>query len=172
MLGLPLQYVTTGGSSAVAQVLPLWLNFKTYFQTTIRWVAKTATIGNFVRLGSVGLALVICGLIAQDLMRDVVTIEPISVPKALSDNGYTPEVAGHRLRDALNSYASHSRTDLFPTDLNSNLTNLDLNLADRGELPDFVVPQLGLSLSAIVSSIRSVLHSRRANDIGRNHLSR
>jgi tetratricopeptide (TPR) repeat protein len=69
-------------------------------------------------------------------------------------------VAGHRLRDALNSYASRRPTGLFTIDLNPNLTNLDLNLADRGELPDFVVPQLGLSLNAIVSSIRSVLHSR------------
>jgi len=143
----------------VAPVLSLWLKFKTYFQTTIRWIAKTATIGNFVTLTSVGLALLICGLIAQDLMRDVATIEPISVPKALSDNGYTPEVAGHRLRDALNSYASLSRTGPFSDEANSYL-NLDLNIADRDELPDFVVPQIGLSLNAIVSSIRSVLHSR------------
>jgi tetratricopeptide (TPR) repeat protein len=147
----------------VAQVLSLWLNFKTYFQATIRWIANTATIGNFVRLGSVGLAGLFIWLIVQDLMRDVVTIEPISVPARLSENGYTPEVAGHRLRDALNSYASRRPTGLFPTSLNpnlANLANLDLNLADRGELPDFVVPQLGLSLNAIVSSIRSVLHAR------------
>lgn len=144
----------------MAQVLSLWLNFKTYFGAAVRWLAKTATISNFVKLGSVGLTVLIIWLIAQDLMRDVVTIEPISVPTKLSENGYTSEVAGHRLRDALNSYASRRPTGLFTIDLNPNLTNLDLNLADRGELPDFVVPQLGLSLSAIVSSIRSVLHSR------------
>jgi len=147
----------------VAQVLSSWLNFKTYFQATIRWIANIATIGNVVRLGSVGLAGLFIWLIVQDLMRDVVTIEPISVPIKLSENGYTSEVAGHRLRDALNSYASRRPTGLFPTSSNpnlANLANLDLNLADRGELPDFVVPQLGLSLNAIVSSIRSVLHAR------------
>jgi tetratricopeptide (TPR) repeat protein len=141
----------------VAQVLSLWFNFKTYLRTAFRWVAKTATIGNFVTVIWVGLSVMICWLIAQDLMRDVVTIEPISVPKALSDSGYTPEVAGHRLRDALNSYASRSRTGPFADESNS---NLDLNIADRSELPDFVVPQIGLSLNALVSSMRSVLHYR------------
>jgi tetratricopeptide (TPR) repeat protein len=143
----------------VAQLHLFWQKFKAHFQTTIRWIATTATIGNFVTLTWVGLSALIGGLIALDLMRDVVTIEPISVPKALSDNGYTPEVAGHRLRDALNSYGSRSRSGPFSDEANSYL-NLDLNIADRDELPDFVVPQIGLSLSAIVSSIRSVLHSR------------
>ncbi len=143
----------------MAQVLSLWLKFKTYFQPAIRWIAQAATIKNFFTLIGGALTILIIGLIAQDLMRDVATIEPISVPKALADNGYTPEVAGHRLRDALNSYASRSRIDPSSDDTNSNL-NLDLNIADRDEVPDFVVPQLGLSLNAIVSSIRSVLHSR------------
>ena len=144
----------------MAQVLSLWLNLKTYIRAAVGWIANTATIGNFVRLGSIGLAGLIVWLIVQDLMRDVVTIEPISVPARLVENGYTSEVAGHRLRDALNSYASRSRTsplagESFPP------LNLDLNMADRDELPDFVVPQLGLSLNAVVSSIRSVLHARR-----------
>jgi tetratricopeptide (TPR) repeat protein len=143
----------------VAQVLSLWLKFKTYFQPAIRWIAQAATIKNFFTLIGGALTVLIIGLIAQDLMRDVATIEPISVPKSLSDNGYTPEVAGHRLRDALNSYADLSRTGPFSDEANSFL-NLDLNIADRDELPDFVVPQIGLSLNAIVSSIRSVLHSR------------
>lgn len=143
----------------MARLHLFWQNFKTYLQTAIRWIAETVTIGHFVTLTWVSLTLLICALLVQDLMRDVVTIEPISVPKALSDNGYTPEVAGHRLRDALNSYASGSRLDPSSDDANSYL-NLDLNLADRDEVPDFVVPQIGLSLNAIVSSIRSVLHSR------------
>ena len=37
-------------------------------------------------------------------------------------------------------------------------SNLDLNIAARHELPDIVVPQIGFSLRAIVSTIRSVLH--------------
>ncbi len=157
VLGLPMGYVATGGSSAVAQVLSLWRNLKTYTRAAVGWIGNTATIGNFVRLGSIGLAGLIVWLIVQDLMRDVVTIEPISVPARLAENGYKPEVAGHRLRDALNSYASRSRTGPLAGE---SFLNLDLNMADRDELPDFVVPQLGLSLNAVVSSIRSVLHAR------------
>jgi tetratricopeptide (TPR) repeat protein len=150
-------YVATGGSSAVAQVLSLWRNLETYTRAAVGWIGNTATIGNFVRLGSIGLAGLIIWLIVQDLMRDVVTIEPISVPARLAENGYKPEVAGHRLRDALNGYASRSRTGPLAGE---SFLNLDLNMADRDELPDFVVPQLGLSLNAVVSSIRSVLHAR------------
>jgi tetratricopeptide (TPR) repeat protein len=150
-------YVATGGSSAVAQVLSFWLNFKTYARAAVGWIGNTVTIGNFVRLGSIALAVLIIWLIVQDLTRDVVTIEPISVPARLAENGYTPEVAGHRLRDTLNSYASRSRTGPLAGE---SFLNLDLNMANRDELPDFVVPQLGLSINAVVSSLRSVLHAR------------
>jgi Flp pilus assembly protein TadD len=139
----------------VAQVLSFWLNFKAYFQSAFGWIARTATVSNFVALTWILVSVAICGLIVQDLMRNVVTIQPISVPKELSDRGYTPEVAGHRLRDALNEYA----------DVNNGYALVDANakadvlkIAARDELPDFVVPQIGLSLNAIVASIRSVLH--------------
>ena len=155
----------------MAQLHLFWLNLKAEFQTVSGWIAKTATIGNFVALTWIGLSVMVCTLIVQDLMRDVVTIEPIEVPKALSDNGYTPGVAGYRLRDAMNAYADQATSlgqdgtklnwkfgfiDADNANLNS---NLDLNIAAREELPDVVVPQIGLSLGAIVSSIRSVLHT-------------
>jgi superkiller protein 3 len=78
-------------------------------------------------------------------------------------------VAGYRLRDALNAYAGKTFPGDDGTSLNSNLdfvahddaslnSNLDLNIAARHELPDIVVPQIGLSVRAIVSTMRSVLH--------------
>ena len=76
----------------MAQVLPLWHNLKTYIRAAVGWIANTATFGNFVRLGSIGLVGLIIWLIVQDLTRDVVTIQPISVPARLAENGYTPEV--------------------------------------------------------------------------------
>jgi tetratricopeptide (TPR) repeat protein len=151
---------------AVAQQHLFWQNLKANFQTASGWIAKTATLGKFVTL----VPLVVFGpLIVQELMRDVVTIEPIEVPKALSDKGYIPGVAGYRLRDALNAYAGATSPGDDGTSFNSNLdfvahddaslnSNLDLNIAARHELPDIVVPQIGLSLRAIVSTIRSVLH--------------
>ena len=150
----------------MAQLQLFWTNFKAIFQAAGGWIARTATIGKLAALTP----LVVGGwLIVQELMSEVVTIEPIEVPKALSDSGYTPEVAGFRLRDALNAYAETPSPGDDGTNLNSNLdsvahdddslnSNLDLNISAGHELPDIVVPQIGLSLRAIESSIRSVLH--------------
>jgi tetratricopeptide (TPR) repeat protein len=130
------------------------------------WIARTATIGNFILLISIGFLAVTAILIVQDLKRDVVTIEPIEVPKALSDSGYTPGVAGYRLRDALNTYAGAPAPGDNVTSLNLNSiahddaslnSNLDLSISASHELPDIVVPQIGLSLRVIASSIRSAL---------------
>jgi len=150
----------------VGQLHLLWQNFKTSCQTATGWIAEKATLGKFIALTP----LVVFGpLVVQELGRDVVTVEPIEVPKALSDKGYTPGVASYRLRDALNAYAGAPSLRDDGTSFSSNLdsidydndnlhSNLDLNIAARHELPDVVVPQIGLSLRAIVSSIRSVLH--------------
>ena len=85
----------------MAQLNLFWLELKTYSQTAYGWIAKNATIGWIV-------AFSLLGLVAWDLMRDVVRIESIEVPRALSDNGYTSSVAGHRLHDALNAYADQA----------------------------------------------------------------
>lgn len=103
-------------------------------------------------------------LIAIDLLSDAVTIEPIQVPKALSDGGYTSGVAGSRLHDAVTAYiAATGNEDVgFPKDPksivaedNSILANLNLELPERPELPDIMVPQIGLSLRVITAAIRS-----------------
>jgi Flp pilus assembly protein TadD len=142
----------------VAQLHLYWLNFKTYSQSVFGWIARTATVTNLVALTWIGLSVVICVLIVREVTRDVVTIEPISVPKTLADSGYTSDVASHRLRDAINHYASFNKPSYFG-DIGG------LNISARDELPDFVVPTIGLSLNAIVSSIQSVLHYSRGHVI-------
>ena len=77
-------------------------------------------------------------------------------------------MAGHRLRDALD--ALQQLVDAEPESSQVDETNaansiLAHNVAARDELPDFVVPQIGLSLSAIVSSIRSVLHYSKGGNV-------
>lgn len=147
----------------MAQLHLFWQSLNTAFQTFRSWIARTATFGKFVALTP----LAVGGwFIAQELKSEVVTIEPIEVPKALSDSGYTPGVAGYRLRDALNIYAgapapgdnanSFNLNSVAHDDASLN-SNLDLSISARNELPDIVVPQIGLSLRAIASSIRSVL---------------
>jgi tetratricopeptide (TPR) repeat protein len=145
--------------------LHLFSYLKANFQAFGGWIAKTATFGKLAALTPLAVA---GWFIAQELKSEVVTIEPIEVPKTLSDSGYTPGVAGHRLRDALNAYAGAPAPGDDRTALNSNLdsvahdddslnSNLDLSISAGRELPDIVVPQIGLSLRAIASSIRSGL---------------
>lgn len=139
----------------MAQQFSAWLVWiRQRCSRAMAWIVRSASMTNIVGLIWIVIAAVICLLIVQDLARDVVTIEPISVPKTLSDNGYTPEVAGHRLNDALNAYAR--RAGSFAQ---------DMHLAPRDTLPDFVVPKVDLSLNDLVSSIRSALHYRSGQSI-------
>lgn len=80
---------------------------------------------------------------ARSLFEDVVTLEPISVPKIFSENGFTPEVASQHLRDALNNFADKANSKMP-----------DRNVALHGELPTIIVPGVGLSLDTILSSAR------------------
>ena len=152
----------------MAQVLSRWQYFRTFLHNAASWIVDKTTVGNFFALISLLVFLGIAVLIFQDLNRDVAIIEPIAVPKALADSGYTPEVAGHRLRDALD--ALQQLVDAEPESSLVDETNaansiLAHNVAARDALPDFVVPQIGLSLSAIVSSIRSVLHYTKGGNV-------
>ena len=83
----------------------------------------------------------------QSLSEELISIEPISVPKAFSENGYTPEVASSRLRDALIDFSKKAGTRMH-----------DPSIALRGELPSIIVPKVELSLDTIASSVRKVLH--------------
>ncbi len=130
-------------------------------QLSMDWLARAAdavrsaygrtaaylSLGNLVSVSWISIWILLCVLIFQDLSRDLVTIEPISTPKAFADSGYTPEVASRRLHDALNQYADNAGTSMQNREVQS-----------REELPDFVLPKIDLSLSSVVASIRGVLH--------------
>jgi Flp pilus assembly protein TadD len=115
--------------------------------------AVNASASNAIKFVWIALGILIVSFVVRDLSSDIVMIEPISVPKAFAENGYTPEVASRRLRDALNDYAAKAETSMQGP-----------SIAPRDELPNFVVPKIDLSLDTVVGSIRSVLHygSRRS----------
>jgi tetratricopeptide (TPR) repeat protein len=92
-------------------------------------------------------ALVILLFVAQSFTGDLVTLEPLSVPKTFSESGYTAEVASQHLRDALNN---------FIEDAGSSMQGPNLALPD--ERPTIIVPKVGLSVDAIVSAVRGLLH--------------
>jgi tetratricopeptide (TPR) repeat protein len=162
--------------AVTAQVLSDWLKIKSYAGSILRWITRTATVGNFVALGGTLISVVVVVLIVQELARNVVIVAPIAVPKDLADSGYTQDVASRRLGDALKAYAgvdqraSHELSgagvdqDDSPELGGAYITSLTIQAGDERP-PDFVVPQIGLSLEAIVASIRSVLHHRRGQTI-------
>ena len=72
----------------MAQQHLFWQNLKANFQTASGWIEKPRPVGKFVAL----VPLVMFGsLIVQELMRDVVTIEPIEVPKRYPTKVIHPE---------------------------------------------------------------------------------
>ena len=133
----------------MSEDVSIWLRLRTNLQSAAQLVANTASISNIFGLTWVIIWVVLCVIVAQDLVRDVVTVEPISVPRMLSDGGYTPEVASHRMLDAVKHYATVNKASSIME---------ALNISPRDDLPDFVVPRIDLSLNTLVSSIRSVLH--------------
>lgn len=144
-----------------AQVLPDSLKVKSHIQSIFGFV----TVSNMVALIMFVVLSVTIVLIVDGLTSKVTVIEPIAVPKALADAGYTPEVAGHRLRDALEQLADAVRDESTVDEKNAANSILAHDIAARDELPDFVVPQIGLSLSAIISSIRSVARYRKGGKV-------
>lgn len=98
--------------------------------------------------------LVVVTILFQGLAQHATVIEPISVPKALADSGYTPEVAGRRLRDAMVQYASVANTQMKNPEF-----------ALHGDLPDIVVPTVGISLDAVVTTMRTLLRITRSSSI-------
>ncbi len=100
-------------------------------------------------------AVFIVLLLIGRLSNRTITIQQISVPEALAKNGYTSEVASQRLRDALHNFIFHAR--------NSGVSE---PIALREDLPDIVVPTLGISLDTIVSSIRTFLPNDSRRNIG------
>jgi hypothetical protein len=92
--------------------------------------------------------VVIALLLIQELTPGAIAIEPISVPKELAENGYAPEVAARRLRDTVNAFAVEAKASVKGPDT-----------ALRGEVPDIVVPTVGISISSIAEAIRGFPHS-------------
>jgi len=108
----------------------------------------------FRKLPFVIAILVIGTIIYEGLTQHATVINPISVSKDLAERGYTPDIAGQRLRDAMTTYVDrvHARKS-------------NPQIALHGDLPNLVVPTVGISLDAVVSSFRTLMRSTRSRTI-------
>src|SRR5262245_4717561 len=77
--------------------------------------AKSAT-NKFIKAAVTTLwtlaALVLIAAVVQGIWDRRTSIDPISVPKAFAESGYTPEVASQRLRDAMFDYAIQANSSM------------------------------------------------------------
>lgn len=118
----------------------------------------TSALQNFyavvTKLPWVIVAVTITALMIRGLTENITIVEPISVPKALAEGGYTPEVAAKRLRDAMVRFVAAVNTRM-------NQPEMALN----SELPNVIVPTVGVSLHAVMSSLRTLLKISRTRSV-------
>jgi hypothetical protein len=100
------------------------------------------------------IVIVIVTLLAQGMMRRTISITAITVPKKLEENGFSPEVAAQRLRDAINDVVKSAKTKM---------KNPEIRLV--GDDPNIVIPAVGLQLDTIISMMRTFFHSEYRKNI-------
>jgi len=86
-------------------------------------------------------------LLWKALTQKTIAIAPIFVPRMLTDNGYTDDVAAQRLPDALNKFVEDAHT-----------RKKGPEVALQADLPSIVVPAIGLSLETVAADIRNFFH--------------
>ena len=141
-----------GGPTAVSdRSLSLWqrasgLEWGAYGRQALDvWKGVASLSWSTAWLAIFSLAII---LFAQSFNGRTVTIETITVPKQLQDDGFTPDVAARRLRDAINDFSKMKKKTSMK----------DARIQLHGEEADIVVPGVGLSLDAVVSTMRRFFH--------------
>jgi hypothetical protein len=108
---------------------------------------------NGVAILAVGFVLYI---LYQSVTQKVISIAPISVPKEMADEGYTPDVAAERLKDALSDIVTRAHS-----------LKEEPVVVRQADLPSIVVPSTSLSTEALAAQIRRFLGiSSRSNVSG------
>lgn len=149
---LPMQETLTGidappGASGKRLGVPAVHTRRLWERWAVLWKRVTIFVLNLIACVSF---LLIVALLYKIVAGGSIVIEPISVPQVLTSNGYTPDVAARRLRDALEEYRDRAQT-MMP----SKTSQLQI------EEPNFVVPTIGLSCEAIATFIRTFFRSTR-----------
>lgn len=106
-----------------------------------------ASLRSFLVTLAFFLALAGACLVVVDLVtRDEITLEPLSVPEALSKRGLSGDVAARQIEDKINRFLKRVDWARLPDKVESDF-----------ETPDFVEPATGMSLSAVINVLRDYL---------------
>jgi tetratricopeptide (TPR) repeat protein len=92
----------------------------------------------FVAWATVAVLVVV---LVRELTRRQIEIQPIAVPPTMVQAGYSPEVSALRLQDAINRVA----------DTAADAGAAKLPIYSHSEVPDIVVPQVGMSMSTVAA---------------------
>jgi hypothetical protein len=109
-------------------------------------VQATATV--LLKAGVLVLIVGFGGMFIWEVTKRTTTIEPIVVPPGLAERGYTSEITARLLRDGINGVIGKASAPAP-------------DFSIRGDLPDIVVPTVGLSFETLVAFFRTVLYSSR-----------
>jgi len=131
------------------------------FAVRYLWVKRRVRRVYLILKGLVGLGMGLAGFVAfavvvllgVELFRHQIEIKPISVPKALADAGYSPAVAAQRLKDAWARFAESAET----LGGLGGLGGRTLDISMHGEVPEIMVPTVGVSISALATHLQSFL---------------
>jgi len=146
-----------GVKAPAGKAAPAWNRFVADAASMLRGAAQFVLRNYndiFTKLPWAVVIVIVVAITIRGLTERVTVIQSLSVPRALADSGYTPEVAGDRLRDALAEFIEAANSRVHSPEI-----------ALPGELPDVVVPSVGISLDAIMSSVRTLLGITRSRTI-------
>jgi tetratricopeptide (TPR) repeat protein len=146
-----------GMKAPVGKAAPAWHRLVAAAASMLRGAVKFVYRNYndfFTKLPWAVVIVIIVAITIRGLTERVTVIQSLSVPQALADRGFTPTVAGDRLRDALAEFIEAAKSHMHSPEI-----------AMPGELPDIAVPSVGISLDTIMSSVRTLLGITRSRTI-------
>jgi len=133
--------VEDAGVARVRCLVPITVRLLNWTRTALKTIARTGlTLSAAVTLVLIGV------LFFEALFNKATTIQSLSVPKSLADNGFGPEVASARLRDEIKEKITGANTSLRSHDV-----------LEQTEVPDVVIPGVGLSVQTLANDVSKFL---------------
>jgi Flp pilus assembly protein TadD len=143
---------------------------------TFLWKELPAFLLSFSSLLGLAGILYVCWLLVNAVLEPTIVFAPIPIPKELADRGYTPEVVAERMHSALASLGKdvkYSTVVDVGRKKKSGAANPietvaiigDSLVAEQVKLPNIVIPNIGLPIETLATSIRHFLHLKSRRNV-------